>query len=43
MTSDTIKTLTTNFESFVNKTDEKIEFWFELYEEYLDDGVIHAK
>ena len=28
MTSDTIQTLTTNFESFVNKTDEKIEFWF---------------
>lgn len=28
MTSNTIQTLTTNFESFVNETDEKIEFWF---------------
>jgi len=28
MTSNTIETLTTNFESFVNKTDEKIEFWY---------------
>jgi DNA-damage-inducible protein D len=28
MTSNTIQTLTTNFESFVNNTDEKIEFWF---------------
>ena len=28
MTSNTIQTLTSNFESFVNTTDEKIEFWF---------------
>ena len=28
MTSNTIQTLTTNFESFVNETEEKIEFWF---------------
>ncbi|MCD4668736.1 MAG: DNA damage-inducible protein D [Sulfurimonas sp.] len=27
MTSNTIQILTDNFESFVNKTDEKIEFW----------------
>lgn len=27
MTSNTIQTLTSNFESFVNTTDEKIEFW----------------
>ncbi len=35
MTSDTIQTLTTNFESFVNETDEKIEFWFARDLQYL--------